>query len=569
MTRERVDNIEVIFRNAKRPEEWPAYQPLNERTYVLPKGHLEREGAMPSTCELLVEQDVPVRMRDGVTIRVDIYRPVEGRSCPAIMGWGPYGKRGSVISIEVLGHPTRMDVPLAWEDGLNVFEGPNPAYWVAHGYAVIAPDPRGVFNSEGDLWGWGYQEAEDEYDLIEWIGTREWSNGKVGLTGNSWLAISQWFVASLRPPHLAAIAPWEGSDDQYRDDLYRGGIPGFAFAESIISTLHGKGRQEDFAAMAPVYPLFNEYWQTKAANHQKTEVPAYIVASWTNFLHTHGTLQGWRNISSKEKWLRVHHTHEWNDYYNPVNVEDLRRFFDYFLKGKDNGWQDTPRVRLTVLDPGNEHTLNRPEQDFPLARQKLVPFYLSDAAEGGCLSRSPVAGEATIVYDVTDRRGASFRITFNEDTELTGYMNLKLWVEAHGNDDMDLYVVVRKIDRHGVEQQPPMVTGWPHIGPNGRLRVSLRATDPDRSTEYEPFLPFTRQEKLKPGEIVPVEIGLWPYSMRWRAGETLELVISGIDPFAPPEAGGSFFGSSAINLSKHALHVGGKFDAHLLVPVID
>ena len=101
------------------------------------------------------------------------------------------------------------------------------------------------------------------------------------------------------------------------------------------------------------HQLFNSYWESKIPDLEKIDVPAYVVASWTNIIHTGGTFTGWRNISSKEKWLRIHNTHEWHDYYKPESVENLRRFFDRYLKGINNGWEATPKVRLTVLDPGN------------------------------------------------------------------------------------------------------------------------------------------------------------------------------------------------------------------------
>jgi len=514
-----------------------------------------------------VELDVPVRLRDGTVIRTDIYRPVNGDKCPAIIGWSPYGKRGGVLKTEVFGHPTRMDVPPHWEDGLNKFEAPNPAYWVAHGYAIIAPDPRGIGNSEGDAYAWGIQDAQDEYDLIEWVGSQPWSNGKVGLSGNSWLAISQWFVAPLRPPHLAAIAPWEGALDVYRDAANRGGIPEFLFAEGIFSRLIGNGRLEDIPAMTRNHQVFNSYWESKIPDLEKIDVPAYVVASWTNIIHTGGTFTGWRNISSKEKWLRIHNTHEWHDYYKPENIENLRRFFDRYLKGINNGWEATPKVRLTVLDPGNADTVNRAEPEFPLARQKLVAYYLSAAGREGRLEPTPVAMEGARAYDSSNPKGTTFRITFSQDTEITGYIKLKLWVQAPDHDDMDIFAFARKIDRNGQEQQTQVVTGRGHPGPNGRLRVSVRATDPALSTPLEPHLPFNHVEKLRPGEIVPVEIGFWPYSARWRAGETLELVITGTDLAARPEFP-QIPPIPTLNKGRHVIHCGGRYDSHLLLPAI-
>jgi hypothetical protein len=392
-------------------------------------------------------------------------------------------------------------------------------------------------------------------------------NGKVGLSGNSWLAMSQWFVGAMRPPHLTAIAPWEGASDIYHENACRGGIPEFLFSEGIFSHLNGNGKVEDIPAMSRTHTLFNAYWESKVARVEKINIPAYVAASWTNLLHTAGTIRGWRQMASKDKWLRVHNTHEWNDYYNPENVEDLRRFFDYFLKGVDNGWEKTPRVRLTVLDPGNEDTLNRAEQDFPLSREQYVTYYLRTGPQGGVLSPNPVEKEGEQSYDSADAKGTTFRITFDRDTEITGYIKLKLWVEARGNDDMDIFAFIRKIDKSGKQQQTQVVTDGRHVGPNGRLRVSVRAVDPSQSTPSEPYLLFNREEKLKPDEIVPVEIGFWPYSMRWRAGETLELVITGTDLLVRPEFP-QIPPIPTLNKGQHIVHAGGKYDSHLLLPVI-
>jgi len=217
---ERIGEINVLFRPST-PIEQSKYPGFNPCSYVLPKGSVHLEGGLPLGCDILVEQDVAVRLRDGITIYTDVFRPVDGKDCPAIVSWSPYGKRGGFLNCDCFKHPTRMDVPVAWEDGLNKFEAANPAYWCAHGYAILAPDPRGVFMSEGDIYGYGIQEPMDEYDVIEWAAAQPWSNGKVAISGNSWLATSQWGVAALRPPHLAAIAPWEGAADRYRDLFQR------------------------------------------------------------------------------------------------------------------------------------------------------------------------------------------------------------------------------------------------------------------------------------------------------------------------------------------------------------
>ena len=539
-----------------------SYPGLNQCSFILPAGFRQEEGRMATTCPILVEQDIPVRLRDGVTIRVDIFRPAGTERVPVIMGWSSYGKRASWLTLDLFGHPTRMDVKKEWEDGLNKFEGPNPAYWVAHGYAVAAPDPRGVFMSEGDIQAWGPQEARDEYDVIEWLAARPWCNGKIGLSGTSMLAMTQYFVAALRPPHLAAIAPCEGASDLYKDNLARGGIPANLFASQIFSHVYGNGRTEDLAGMIAREPLYNEYWASKAAELERIITPAYIVASWTNLVHTGGTFRAWERISSAEKWLRVHNTHEWHEYYRPDHVEELRRFFDYYLKGRENGWPDTPRVRLAVLNPGHEDILDRKESEFPLNREKYRLFHLGEQEK---LSESPLEHGVTLRY-VPEKESAVFRMVCRQDMEVTGYIMLRLWVEAEGADDMDLFAFVRKRDGEGRLLLSRVVTGRTFAGANGRLRVSLRESGEMAPYRPDPF--FRTEKKLSPGEIVPVDIGFWPTAMRWNRGEILELVVCGHDLLIRPEFP-DMPAEKTINRGTHVLHLGGDFDSFLALPCIE
>lgn len=220
------------------------YPGFRQETLLLKAGSVRREGAMPLPCDILLERDVPVKLRDGVTIYVDVFRPAGDGRYPAILAWSPYGKEiGGQMLDDV---PARSGVPLNATSGLEKFEGPDPAYWVSHGYAVVNPDKRGAYMSEGDLLYWGHEDALDGCDVIEWIATRPWCSGKVGMSGNSWLTVSQWFIAAEKPEHLAAIAPWEGFCDHYRESGTRGGIPAPEFPEMIAETFASVGgRLED------------------------------------------------------------------------------------------------------------------------------------------------------------------------------------------------------------------------------------------------------------------------------------------------------------------------------------
>jgi putative CocE/NonD family hydrolase len=119
----------------------------------------------------------------------------------------------------------------------------------------------------------GSSEGRDGSDLIEWVAAQEWSNGKVGLAGDSWLAVSQWFTAAEQPPHLACIAPWEGFVDVYQSFARPGGIMQAGLMGFIASFIgYGPGRVEDIVAMAEEHPFMDADWEDKVARHRRTGV---------------------------------------------------------------------------------------------------------------------------------------------------------------------------------------------------------------------------------------------------------------------------------------------------------
>ncbi|MFG3292552.1 CocE/NonD family hydrolase [Streptomyces sp. NPDC048179] len=536
-------------------------------THPAETGYLSPSYREVTTDGMLIRYDQPVPMRDGVEILADLFLP-EGQETdvPVVIGWGAYGKQ-RVPGEYAPGAGVRPE----WVSRHCVFEAPDPAYWTRHGYAVAYVNPRGTWYTDGT--GRGHlnkNEAEDIHDLVEWLGTRDWSNGRVGMTGVSYYAIVQWFAAATRPPHLAAINPWEGFSDRYRETVYHGGI-----VEDGLNGLWWNGETkyslretEDGLAMMREHPLFDAYWAENKADLAAIEVPAYVVASWSDHgLHTRGTLEGYKQIGSTQKWLDVHGQKKWEYQYRPENVERLRVFFDHFLKGEDNELRSWPPVRLEVRDRVHHGTW-RDEREWPLARTRYTPLYL-DATTGGLQPR-PVAGEGRVAYDSTAADGrAEFVHTFAETTELTGHMKLRLWVEAPDADDLDLFVVVDKLDAAGervtfaffsVFTDGPVALGW--------LRASHRELDPDLSTDHQPVHLHTREQKLAPGEIVPVDIEIWPSSTRFLAGESIRVTVQGHDTFDYPDDVVIMTHTQLVNAGRHVIHSGGRYDSHLLMPVV-
>lgn len=534
-------------------------------------------GTLP--VDIVLEKDIPVTMRDGVTIYVDVLRPVGTETVPVIVAWSPYGK-GEGSAPAAMGVFGLVGLDNGTVSGLHKFEGPDPAYWCAHGYAICNPDPRGVTDSEGDSVLWDRQEGEDCHDLIEWLATQEWCTGKVAMSGTSYLAVAQWFTAAEQPPHLTAINPWEGVSDVYRDLVMRGGMPDTAFARQLQDNSYwGKGRKEDILAEAERYPLINDLWLNKVAQFDRITVPAYVVASYSNTLHTPGTFRAWRRIGSKDKWLRIHNSQEWPDYYDHSNREDLRRFFDHFLMGEDNGWEKTPRVRYALLDLEGGDQVNLPADQFPPRGVEYTKYYLDGNSR--TLKTAAPSQETTAAYDAEASPAlVSFIVRFDEQTTMVGYPKARLWVEAKGADDMDLFVFVQKLNEHGTPLQEFTVPNHGAMihdvtergasilrykGSSGRLRVSMRHLDETMSTDEVPAHSFDRVQKLNPGQVVDVEIDLLPIGLVFRPGEQLRFVISAQNLFGSWMPGLREYIPE--NNGTHIIHAGGKRASYLQLPL--
>jgi predicted acyl esterase len=514
---------------------------------------------------MICEYDVPITMRDGVKIYVNIFRPKAEGKYPVVLAWAPYGKHEGAedyyAALPGCGQSKALHSEYAR------FEGPDPAEWCRYGYIIVYVDPRGAWGSEGDLTFMSPQEALDGYDVVEWAGTQAWSNGMVGMNGVSYLGWSQWKIAAMNPPHLAAINPWEGVSDFYRELVYHGGIRSNFTAMFPGTMCRPTKRAEDLLAMAKEHPLFDDYWASKNADLAKITVPAFVVASWSDHgLHTRGTLEGFKKIASTEKWLRVHGRKKWVDYYAHADMQ--RQFFDRFLKGIDNEVKYWPKVNLEVRERSQVGNY-RAENEWPLARTKYTKLFLG--ASKNELNASPLKELAQSRYAVDDledkSQNAFFEFAFKEKTELTGHSKLKIWVEAVGSDDMDLFVVIDKFDRTGDRVPFPSQSGYDH-GPvaYGWLRASHRELDEERSTAHQPVLKHQKEIKLNAGEVVPVEIELWPASVLFEQGETLRVTVIGSDLHA--QEAWKHDGVRSVNRGVHVIHTGGKYDSHLLVPII-
>ncbi|KAI4599137.1 hypothetical protein KJ359_002095 [Pestalotiopsis sp. 9143b] len=556
------------------------YPGFKQETLVLKKGTVRREGALELPCDIVFERDYPVTLRDGTVIYTDVFRPALNGKYPAIVAWSPYGKEiGGQWLDDTSG---RSGVPLSSVSELQKFEGPDPAFWVNHGYVILNPDARGAYSSKGNITYWGRQLAEDGYDFIEWAAQRSWSNGKIGMSGNPWLAASQWFIAAEKPPS-----------------------PPAGFQEATLTTFAGNNLVEDVSRMCINEYLITEYWEDKIAQLDKINVPAYVVASYTNTLHTHGTFEGYRRIQSPEKWLRVHNSSEWPDYYQAEHVAELKSFFDRFLKNDHDAFNSTPKFRISILDPSGGDAVDVVEEEWPVPSTTAQAYYLGLNAS---LSQTLPNDESETTYNASDAGGITFTYPIEDGMEINGYMKLRLWVEAVGSDDMELTVTVQKLSADGSSFTSDVggeSSGL--VGASGMLRASQRALDKQRSTDSEPYLLHDREELLSEGEIVPVEIGIWPLALRVNPDELLAVTVapSSITPTSAdlgfgtaivpvPAEDGTFAAGTNVSLIElggnassnptfvdqqraqtpesrnqgtHVIHHGGRYDSFLLVPV--
>ncbi|KAK5057512.1 hypothetical protein LTR84_011512 [Exophiala bonariae] len=568
------------------------YQGFKPGKSTLAKGYRKSEGYRAFGVDTIFERDQAIIVRDGKRLYTDIFRPATSESdpVPAILPWSPYGKTGTGPQNYDFMAPFRAAIAKGRTSGYEKFEAPDPAEWSERGYAVINIDARGAGHSEGIIAHWGNQEAQDIWDVIDWLARRPWCNGSVVMAGNSWLAISQInFAARLSHPALKALAPWESYTDAYRHFVARGGRPHIAgFHKMISGGFAGPEGVENMVAMLPSHPLYDDYWEAKRIPVERIDnVPLYVLASYSSMLHTNGSFETFRKAKTTQKWLRVHPYQEWYDLYRPEISDELQRYFDRYAKGIDNGWErDIPSVRLSLLgfdtvSPAAT-VLERPEKEYPLARQQLTTFYLN-AANRTLQTESPT--EATSAQYEAHHLTASldFRLFFPAETELAGPSLATLFLSTPDSNDMDVVVQIRKINSAGEplahlnypcpvpDEKVPDVNVVKTLGPQGFLRAS-HAVSLDRSSSLsavEPFYTHRIRRAIEPvGSIVRLEIPIWPIGMTFAAGEGIMLRVSGHDMCLPETEMCRLTEPEDENVGVHVLHAGGEYPSSLTIPVI-
>jgi putative CocE/NonD family hydrolase len=518
--------------------------------------------------DIHVERDVSVATRDGTVLRINVFREGGDAPRPVILSIHPYGKdnlptrRGKKSTFSVQYRAIRQPQPVSFST-LTGWEAPDPAWWTAHGFTVVNADSRGCGHSDGTGQLLSTQEAQDTYDLVQWIAGQRWCDGNVVMLGVSYLAISQYAVAALQPPALRAICPWEGFTDAYRDLMFPGGIREIGFAQLWSRNLRRATRQAyNLKEMQAKHPLRDDFWRSVAPDLSAIKVPMLVCGSFSdNSLHSRGAMRAFTHGGSAHARLYTHRGGKWTTFYSDAALAEQLNFF----RGVLDGAVHSRSVRLEVREDRDTITAVREEADWPLARTHWRPLYLGGP---GALTLEQPVNHGSIEFE-THSSAASFSWTIPTDIELTGPMAARLWVELDGCDDANLFVGVEKWrDGRFVGFEGSYGYGRDRVS-TGWQRVALRALNPELSRPWEPVSTGLDPQPVSAGEVVAVDVALGPSATLFRAGEQLRLVVGGrwLCPRNPLT--GQFPAAyEASPRGRVILHWGPQHDAHLLVPEI-
>ena len=551
---------------------------------------------------ITVERNVPARMRDGVVLYADVYRPSGQGRFPALLLRTTYNKDAESSSAM-----TRAAV--------------------RRGYVVVAQDVRGQFRSEGKFQPY-VQEINDGYDSIEWVAQLPYVNEKVGTYGLSYPGAVQWMTAATRPPHLVAMVP-AMTFANARHFFYDGGI----FVSPIANWLLGRQAKErrqrglpyatseelrdgwareggnwlrhlplrDLPVMRE-FPYWAEwldhpdngpYWAPFdiEAQHQRVDVPALNVTAWND--DSYGQPGVTRNYVGMVKngatararsgqrlligpWTHgvpspVRTTFNGIDYGPGAAIDysaALLQFFDYWLKGIDDGYSKQPPVNIFVMGD-NEW---RFENEWPLARTEYQDLFLRS---GGALGRDAPGREQPdqFVYDprnpvrlpasvtnevepgswrmVTSRRDVLVYTTppLDRDIEITGQIIGKLWVSSTA-PDTDFGMRLLDVAPDGT---PANFTSA-----FGTLRARYRSTE----QELPP-------QPLPRGEATELTINMGYTSNVIRAGHCLQVVVTGsIYPYVHLNTWEPFVSMSQSVAATQTIHHDQDRRSRVILPLI-
>ncbi|CAM1508472.1 Fc.00g053200.m01.CDS01 [Cosmosporella sp. VM-42] len=565
-------------------------------------------------------------------IRANVYIPKSEdplAKYPVLVTYGPYGKD---IPYEKFFAKSFAELNPEHKSKYSAWETPDPVYWTREGYVVVRADERGLGQSPGLLDTMSRGTSECFFDVVEWCADQPWSTGKVGLLGISYYAGSQWRVAARRPKGLAAIIPWEGMSDYYRDRCRHGGILSNTFIDfwwnrQVLVNQYGKaGRsklkfpaegtgargQEDTIEgdLSDDVLVQNrrdqtednesnkfrddDYYMSKDYRLEDIEVPLLSVANWGGILlHLRGNVEGYTHAGSKFKYLRfLTGRHDLPFYYHE-EVEIQKSFLSAFLKGQDDyGWSTpgkVPPVTVTIRkgnigfnDAEKEKIYEkRDEEAWPIPRTQYTRYYLT--ADQGLTTTAPASDVKTVTYPalgtLQDPKLLQFTSApFEQETEITGHvtahLNVSVAPENPEETDIDLFVTLRHIDPAGKEVMYTGTVGDPVPLCKGWLRVSNRKVHVEHP-KHRDYLPHREYfaadvQPVNAGEVYSVDVEIWPTNVIVDRGGKLVLEVSSGDT-----QGCGIFGHTSESdrpaskfAGSNSIHFGDGLENYVTLPVI-
>lgn len=303
---------------------------------------------------------------------------------------------------------------------------------------------------------------------------------------------------------------------------------------------------EDFAEMYRRSSTINRFWADKRVDFSKIECPTYIRGSDVSNLHNMGSVRAWLQIPHNNKWIQWGSYQEWFELYSmPESETNLTMFFDRYLRNINNGWETTtPKVRWDILKFGDSSPLHDIIlEDYPVPNTDYRRMFLT---EGGRLGEACPSHQVATYNSEVKGDFAEFAYQFDNPTRLLGLPKATLYMSCDTRDDFVVFLIIRKRDKDGNDM---MHLNFPfeaspiksmadidpkdkqslnmHYGPMGILRASHRRIDQSRNIHPQvPFHPHDREEKVAPGTIVKLEIGIWPIATDFEAGESISFRVS-------------------------------------------
>ncbi|MTE17440.1 CocE/NonD family hydrolase [Nocardia aurantiaca] len=526
-----------------------------------------------------IRKNLRVPMRDGIELAADAYQGVEDKPRPALVALSPYGKELQALALTM--PPQRRPSPM-WD---GCIEAGDIARVVAENYVHVIGDLRGSGHSEGEHIGnynaGGVSLGRDAYDFIEWVAEQRWCDGNVGMIGISYFGSMQVLAAAERPPHLKAIFVSGGHYDFYETTYHggvmwfmpraaregRGGDSGWAFTDNVKSRMletfspdeieklvAERLRDPDVAAWPNLvhvlnYPKHHEAWFDIVMNHLDGEwyeernpitlapnidIPVYLQIDQGRGWTMDGTIELFHALQGPKK-LDI-------GPYPPMQsrpfIEEhdtMFRWYDYWIKGIDNGIMDEPAVNVFV-EGTREHATG---DQWPPKEVEYRSLYLRTRRKLS-FEHEPLGTEYAAPdgfyqapLTVTDKVEILSWSTapFEEPTEMIGQGAAHLFAEI---DQPDTNFILRLWDSAPNGKRQLITTGY--------LKASHRELDA-RSTEGNPYHPHTRAVPVEPGAIEEYVLRLYPFAATFLPGHRLVAELSNNEPLAddhnallPPDA---------------------------------